>query len=120
MARVQYSTCNGICQFLGKQAILHTADSSEWVQWRGMLHDTYNRLGRILRTDPRVLLGMEERMNIVTGQEGVLEDVLRQNDIIVERTLASLGLTRRDPAKVLHTALIQRMMRSEEHTSELL
>ncbi|HXK36646.1 MAG TPA: hypothetical protein VJ553_03635 [Candidatus Paceibacterota bacterium] len=85
-----------------------------------MLHDTYNRLGRILRTDPRVLLSMEERMNIVTGQEGVLEDVLRQNDIIVERTLASLGLTRRDPAKVLHTALIQRMMHFDEHLNDLL
>src|SRR3990167_3309738 len=85
-----------------------------------MMHDFYNRLSGILRTDPRVLLKLEERMNAFTGQEGVLEDVMRENDIITERTLASLGLTRRDPAKILHTALIQRMMHFDEHLNELL
>jgi hypothetical protein len=84
------------------------------------MRDTHNRLAGLLRTPVDALIALEGRMNRITGQEGVFEDIIRQNDIIVERTLVGLGLTQRDPASVVHEALIERLGHLDRHLYDLL
>lgn len=84
------------------------------------MQDVYNRMGALLRTKPEVLMGLEEKMNALTGQEGVFADILRQNDIVVDQTLAGLGLTRADSAETVRRALAERLEDFDHHLYELL
>ncbi len=85
-----------------------------------MQQDTFNKLARILRVQPEVLLSLESSMFGLTGQDGVLDDIVRQNDIIVDRTLAELGLTRSDSAEAVYSALVSRMIHLDKHLFEVL
>ena len=73
-----------------------------------------------MRTKPEVLLALERNMNTFTGQEGVFEDIVRQNDLTVDQTLAGLGLTRSDSPDVVRAALIQRLGNFDTHLVKLL
>lgn len=72
-----------------------------------------------MRTKPEVLVGLEEKMNAISGQEGVFEDILRQNDITVDQTLAGLGLTRHDDQLTVRTALTERLAFLDHHLWEM-
>jgi len=74
----------------------------------------------MMRTPPAVLMALEQKMNALTGQEGVLEDILRANDITVDQTLAGLGLTRRDGPDAVRARLIERLSRLDTQLYELL
>jgi len=39
---------------------------------------THEKLARLMRTTPEVLQDIERKMNRITAQEGVLDDILRQ------------------------------------------
>lgn len=78
------------------------------------------RLSRLMRTPERVLLDIERKMNALTGQEGVLEDIVRANDITVEQTLAGLGLARHDTSVDVRAALVERLGHLDGHLYELL
>ncbi len=84
------------------------------------MQDAYNKLARIMRVQPEVLLAIENKMAALTGQDGVLEDVARENDIIVDRTLAELGLERSDRAETVYAALVQRMIHLDHHLNDVL
>ncbi|HTP57234.1 MAG TPA: hypothetical protein VMJ72_03120 [Candidatus Paceibacterota bacterium] len=71
--------------------------------------DPINRLAHMMRTPPAVLLGLERKMDELTGQEGVMEDIVRANDIVVEQTMSGLGLTHLDGAETVRAALIERL-----------
>ncbi len=73
-----------------------------------------------MRTRPEVLLDLERNMNWLTGQEGVFEDIVQENDIIVNQTLAGLGLTHRDSAHTVRQALIERLGQFDAHLYDLL
>ncbi len=85
-----------------------------------MAADPYNKLARILRTTPEALLALDEKMSAVTGQEGVMEAVVKENDIVVDRILAEFGLTRRDTAQTVYDALVRRLVQLDKHLDELL
>lgn len=82
--------------------------------------DPFNKLARLMRTKPEVLLDLERKMNALTGQEGVFEDIVQENDIIVDQTLAGLGLTRSDSAQTVRDALVERLKQFDLHLYELL
>jgi hypothetical protein len=84
------------------------------------MKDPYNKMGQMMRTPPAVLMSLEQKMNSLTGQEGVLEDILRANDITVDQTLAGLGLTRRDRPGAVRKALIERLGHQDQRLYELL
>jgi hypothetical protein len=79
-----------------------------------------NKLARMMRTQAATLLALERKMNALTGQEGVLADIVRQNDITVDQTLAGLGLTRADGPDVVRGALVDRLRHLDRHLYELL
>ena len=84
------------------------------------MKDPFNKLAHMLRTAPALLLALEQKMNALTGQEGVFEDIVRQNDIIVDRTLANLGLTRKDKPQAVRTALADQLAHLDQHLFEML
>jgi hypothetical protein len=88
--------------------------------YTGGMRDPFNRLAHMMRTQPAVLLMLEQKMNALTGQEGVFEDIIRENDIIVDRTLASLGLTRKDSPMTVRHALAEQLGHLDRHLFELL
>lgn len=84
------------------------------------MQDSHYRLAKILRASPDALLRMDEKMSTLTGQHGVLHAIAQENSILVDRTLAHLGLTRTDPAETVYSALINRLIHLDEHLFNLL
>lgn len=84
------------------------------------MQDSHYRLAKILRASPDALLRMDEKMSMLTGQHGVLHAIAQENSILVDRTLAHLGLTRTDAAETVYSALINRLIHLDEHLFDLL
>ena len=90
------------------------------VRYNETMSDTYNKLAHLLRTQPAMLMDLEQKMNALSGQEGVFEDILRQNEITVDQTLAGLGMTRSDGPVEIRSALMDRLTHLDGHLSEIL
>jgi hypothetical protein len=84
------------------------------------MHNPADKLAHIMRTKPGVLSALEHKMNALTGQEGVLEDIVRANDITVDQTLAGLGMTRADGPLEVRAALVERLRNLDQRLYELL
>ena len=75
------------------------------------MQDSLNRLAKILRVKPEALLELDRKMNETLlrqgfgGQGGVIEKIARENDLLVERALAELGLSREASAAEVRGAL---------------
>lgn len=86
-----------------------------------MLLDPFNRLAKILRVKPEALLKLESKMASITGQEGVIERIIEENDILIERTLSELGLSKEKvKAPELLDALQARLIHLDEELYEVL
>lgn len=82
------------------------------------MFDPFNRLAKILRIKPEALLSLSEKMSSATGREGVIEKVVEENDLLVERTLAELGLSRENNAKEIREMLQARLRHLDEELYE--
>ncbi len=56
------------------------------------MSEAHNKLAKILRTQPEVLLDLDSSMSKLTGKTGVIEKIVEENDILVKRTLEELGM----------------------------
>lgn len=84
------------------------------------MQDSYNKLARILRVPPESLLDLERKMSAVSGQEGVIDDIANQNDILVARTLAEMGLDKNAKAEEVYDSLVQRLIHIDQLLYEAL
>lgn len=82
--------------------------------------EPYKKLAAILRTTPEVLYKLDEQMGKITGQEGVMEAIANQNDVLVSKTLAELSLMRNSTAEEVYAALINRLINLDQNLYELL
>ncbi len=82
--------------------------------------DPMAKLARLLRTQAGVLSVLESKMATLTGQTGVMSDIVRQHEITVDRTLAGLGVERRDGPAAVRSALKERLSHLDNHLYELL
>ncbi len=80
----------------------------------------FAKIAKILRTSPKILLDLDSKMLAVTGQEGVIESVAIENDILVERTLEELGLNRESSAEEVYDTFIDRLVHLDQHLYEFL
>ncbi len=81
----------------------------------------YRKLARILRTSPDVILNLQQKMDAITGKSGVIADIVRQNDILVGRTLDELGVHKNEQnAHNVYDALIRRIEHMDNELSALL
>lgn len=82
--------------------------------------DSFNKLAKILRVQPEVLVELDEKMSAKSGKTGVVEKISQENDLLVERTLAELGLSRESSAKEVREALQARLAHLDEELFEVL
>lgn len=82
--------------------------------------EPYKKLASILRTTPEVLYELDEKMSKLTGQDGVMETIASQNDVLVSKILAGLSLTRNSLAEEVYDALIRRLIVLDQNLYELL
>lgn len=85
-----------------------------------MEKDPFAKLARILRTKPDYLRHVSDRMNALTGQMGVIEDIVSKNEAVVQQTLAGLGLAPTDSSRAVHTALVHRITHLDEQLFNML
>ena len=80
-----------------------------------------NKLARILRTRPETLLELEQKLGGVTGKSGIIENIIGENDILIERTLKELGLEKgKCRAEEVYGALVQHLTHMDEHLYKFL
>ena len=84
------------------------------------MQEPINKLAKILRTSPKLLLALDAKMMALSGQEGVLEDIVKENDIIVGRTLSELGLSKEAKAEEVYEALVDRLIHLDSHLFDIL
>lgn len=79
--------------------------------------NSHNKLARILRTSPEVVLDLEARLEAATGQKGVMDKMVIENDTLVTRTTEELGLAAQAnlDAKTVYEALVSRLKHTDEH-----
>lgn len=82
--------------------------------------EQFAKIAKLLMTTPEVLLDLDEKMKALTGQEGVIESVARENEILVDRTLDELGLSRTSSADDVYKACIERLVHLDQHLFEFL
>lgn len=80
------------------------------------MSSAYTKLARILRTQPEVLLDLENKLNKLTGKSGVMEKIVMENEMLVKRTLEELGLNSQESsAENVYNILIKRLTHMDEH-----
>ncbi|OGN41543.1 MAG: hypothetical protein A2606_01460 [Candidatus Yanofskybacteria bacterium RIFOXYD1_FULL_42_10] len=84
------------------------------------MSDSFQKLARILRTSPEVLLDLDKKMSDLTGKSGIMEAIAKENDILVDRTLTELNLSRDSRAEDVYSALTHRLIHLDEHLNTLL
>ena len=84
------------------------------------MKDSYDKIARILRVPPELLLNLDQKMSVISGQDGVIEDIANQNDLLVSRTLTELGLDRGSKAKDVYNALVHRLVYLDQQLYEAL
>ena len=82
--------------------------------------DPFNRLAKILRVQPELLLDLSEKMASITGQEGVIEKIAEENDLLVNRTLDEIGLPKGAGAREVRQALQARLIHLDKELFEIL
>ncbi len=67
-----------------------------------------------------VLLDLEQKMSAITGQEGVIEKIVQENDLLVSRTLDEIGLSRSSSAEEVRKTLQARLIHLDKELFEIL
>jgi hypothetical protein len=84
------------------------------------VHASCNKLAKLLRTTPEVITAIESGMSKLTGQDGVIESIVEENDSLVESVLLELGLTRQSPAEDVYNELKSRFVSLDARMFEYL
>ncbi|OHB18020.1 MAG: hypothetical protein A2913_00460 [Parcubacteria group bacterium RIFCSPLOWO2_01_FULL_40_65] len=84
------------------------------------MQDQFNRLAKILRVQPELLLNLEQKMASITGQEGVIEKIAEENDLLVNRTLDEIGLSKASGAQEVRQALQSRLIHLDKELFQIL
>ena len=63
---------------------------------------------------------LSEKMSLVTGKSGVIEKIVGENDLLVERTLAELGFSKNSSAQEVRETLQARLAHLDSQLYEIL
>lgn len=74
------------------------------------MSDPFNRLAEILRVKPEALLDLDNKMAAITGKEGVIQKIAEENNLLVNKTLSELGLSKESSAKEVRGALQKKII----------
>ncbi len=65
-------------------------------------------------------MDLEQKMSSITGKRGVIEKIVEENDLLVNRTLDELGLSKEAGAKKVRDALQARLIHLDKELFEIL
>ena len=84
------------------------------------MSNSYEKLSKLLKTPPQVLVDLDSKMSSLTGKTGVMDNIVKENELLVSRTLDEFGLHKDTPASDVYATLMQRLMHLDRHIFELL
>lgn len=84
------------------------------------MNEHYQKIAKILRISPGDLLDLDQKMSLITGQKDVIESISKENDVLVKKSLAELGLHDDASADEIYNALITKLIHVDKHLFELL
>lgn len=67
-----------------------------------------------------MLLDVDKKMSALSGKSGIIDSISNENDILVDRTLTELNLSRDSRAEDVYSALTHRLIHIDEHLNILL
>jgi len=73
------------------------------------------KIARILRTDKDYISKIESRFEAVTGQRGVLDTIMEQNEKLIHDRMLLLGVSSSADAKEIYDALISKIESDDQH-----
>ena len=72
--------------------------------------DPHAKIASLLRTNSKVILELEEKMEGLTGKKGVMEHIADENETLVNKTLQEFGLTRDSSSEDVYHALLENLI----------
>ncbi len=76
----------------------------------------HDKLAKMLRTKPEVVLDLEKKLEKVTGKTGVVEGIAEQNDMLIKHSFSELGIgSQNRDAETVYQALIGQLENFDEH-----
>ena len=82
--------------------------------------EPYKKIALILQTDRETLFELDQRMSKLTGQDGVVEAIANQNELLVVKTLNEIGLNRNASAETVYSTLIRHLIHVDQNLFEVL
>jgi len=85
------------------------------------MNNVHKKFAKMLRTEPEVLFDLEQKMNQITGKEGIIEKIIEENELLIKRTLQELGMSKDESiAEDIYDALVGRLTEMDKHLYEFL
>jgi len=82
--------------------------------------EPYKKIAAILGTTPETLFEIDQKMSKISGQDGVIEAIANQNDVLAQETLSVLGLNKDATAETVYSTLVRRLIHMDQHLFEIL
>jgi len=74
-----------------------------------IMKEEIEKLAKLLRTSPKVVSDLEKKMERISGKQGVIEEIVKENDDRIEQGLKQLGLKRNSSAEIVFAGLINKV-----------
>ena len=75
-----------------------------------IMNPNYTKIAKILRVSPELIADLDKKMSIISGQHGVIDDIVKENDILVASVLSELGLSKNSSADDVYKALMEYLL----------
>lgn len=82
--------------------------------------DPHAKIASLLRTNSKVIIDLERKMEGLTGKKGIIEHIADENEILVNKTLQEFGLTRDSSSEDIYHALLENLIFFDGQLFELL
>ncbi len=69
-----------------------------------------DKIAKILKIKPEALLELDEKMSAISGKSRVIERIAEENELIVNKTLSELGLSRENSAEEVRGKLLAKLI----------
>jgi hypothetical protein len=70
------------------------------------MSQSHEKLAKILRVEPQVLVDLEKKMIEICGHDSVVERIMGQNEARIDQTLLKFGLDRKSSAEDVYATLV--------------
>lgn len=88
---------------------------------RLIMSQAHNKLAKILRVEPEVLVNLEDKLSAITGKSGIIEKIVSENSLLVKRILQELGVIEENPNyETVYEALTKKLKHFDEHLYKFL